>query len=100
MRLYAREPQAITNFESCRLNPDFTQAIRNDVEFYIPQICSFYLSKECTEEEADELSKFIIMACKSEFFFSHRVMFFLNTFSDNNDARIKQRINKIFVNIS
>ena len=27
-------------------------------------------------------------------------MFFLNTFSDNDDSRIKQRISKIFANIS
>lgn len=58
------------------------------------------MSKECIDEEADALSKFIIMACKTEFFFSHRVMFFLNTFSDNDDSRIKQRISKIFANIS
>ena len=89
MRLYARDPDAIQALESCRLNPDFTEAIRNDVEFYIPQLCSFYLSKECTDEEAENLCKFIIMACKTEFFFSHRVMFFLNTFSDNTDPSIK-----------
>ena len=71
MRLYAKEPEAIESLEGCRLNPDFTDSIRNDVEFYVPQLCSYYLSKECSEQEADDLSRFIIMASKSEFFFSH-----------------------------
>jgi len=100
MRLYARAQDAIQNLEGCRLNPDFTEAIRNDVEFYIPQLSSFYLSKECSDEEAEELSKFIIMACKTEFFFAHWVMFFFNTFAENADVKTKSRISKIFMNIS
>lgn len=79
MRLYAWAPNAVKKLESCRLNRDFTESIRNDLEFYIPQMLSFYLSRECNDDESEELSIFINMACKSEFFFSHRVLFFLMT---------------------
>jgi len=55
MWLYARAPNAVKKLEDCRLNRDFTETIRNDLEFYIPQLLSFYLSKECSEQESEEI---------------------------------------------
>lgn len=44
MSLYAHQDNAIENLEAnCRLNPDFASPFRNDLEFCIPQICSFLL---------------------------------------------------------
>ena len=44
MRLYAHQPDAIKDLkELCRVNPDFNSNYRNDLEFYIPQICTFFL---------------------------------------------------------
>ena len=78
------------------MNPDYTEQVRTDLEFYIPQLCSYYLK----EPQEEELAKFIILACQSSIFFSHRVMFFLSTFSDSEDAEIERRCGVIFNGIS
>jgi len=44
MKLYAHKPEAIKELQKCRINPDFTSSFRTDLEFYIPQYCSFYLN--------------------------------------------------------
>jgi len=43
MRMYAHQPGAIKDLEKCRVNPDFNSVFRDDLEFFIPQLCSFYL---------------------------------------------------------
>ena len=44
MRLYAHQTDAIKDLkELCRVNPDFNSHYRNDLEFYVPQICTFFL---------------------------------------------------------
>jgi hypothetical protein len=43
MRLYAHQREAIKDLEQCRVNPDFTSVFRDDLEFFIPQLGSFYL---------------------------------------------------------
>jgi hypothetical protein len=43
LKLYAHSPDAINELQLARVNPDFNQNIRNDLEFYIPQLCSMYL---------------------------------------------------------
>jgi hypothetical protein len=41
--LYAHQPDVISQLENQRINPDFTSQYRDDLEFYIPQLCSFFL---------------------------------------------------------
>ena len=60
--------------EGLRVNPDFTSPFRNDLEFFIPQICSFFLKGE--SQHSEELLAFILHASSANFFFSHRVWFF------------------------
>lgn len=36
LKLYAHKSGAIQELENCRINPDFSTKIRNDLEFYIP----------------------------------------------------------------
>lgn len=43
IRVYAHQAGAVQDLEQCRVNPDFTSVFRDDLEFFIPQICSFYL---------------------------------------------------------
>ena len=75
MRLYAHKNGAVQDFTStCRINPDYTSNFRNDLEFYIPQICTFLLKGDM--EDPNELFDFLIMASASEFFFAHRLWFF------------------------
>lgn len=61
----------------CRLNPDFTSSSRNDLEFYIPQLLTFLLKGEGSVADEQALFDFIVMASSADFFFAHRVLFFL-----------------------
>lgn len=74
IRLYAHQPGAIKNLEKCRINPNFRSKFRDDLEFYIPQLCSFYLKGDI--EDPMSLFNVIILASQTNFFFSHRVWFF------------------------
>lgn len=82
LRLYAHE-NCIDELKECRLNPDFTNLIgklRNDLEFYIPQLVSFFLFGNF--EHNQSLLKFILLASSSNFFFSHLVWFNFESFID------------------
>lgn len=43
MKLYAHKPESIKELLACRINPDYNSPFRNDLEFFIPQLCCFYL---------------------------------------------------------
>ncbi len=47
--------------------------LRNDLEFYIPQLVSFILYGHF--EHNQKLLKFVLLACSTSFFFSHLVWF-------------------------
>ena len=74
LKLYAHKSGAIQELENCRINPDFSTKIRNDLEFYIPQLCSIYIQGDI--EDPNDLVNLILMASKSNIFFSHRIWFF------------------------
>jgi hypothetical protein len=50
---------------------------RNDLEFFIPQLCSFYLKGNY--EKPHELYDLILLASSASFYFSHRVWFFFQS---------------------
>ena len=77
VRLYAHDPKAIKALESIRVNPDFTSQFRSDLEFFITQLCSFYVQGDF--EHPLELVNLIVMAASSSFYFSHRVWFFFQS---------------------
>lgn len=78
MRLYAHQTDAIKDLKDlCRVNPDFTSSFRNDLEFYVPQMLTFFL--RCDLEDPQQLFDFILMASSADFFFAHRVWFFLQS---------------------
>lgn len=74
IRLYAHDHNAIRMLEQVRVNPDFTSRFRSDLEFFIPQLCCFFLKGDSQDEEA--LVNLIVMASTSSFFYSHRIWFF------------------------
>jgi hypothetical protein len=74
IRLYAHDESAVKSLERVRVNPDFTSRFRNDLEFFIPQLCCFYLKGDSVVEE--EIVNLLVMAANSSFFYSHRVWFF------------------------
>lgn len=77
LRLYAHQPGAIKSLESCRINPNFSSQFRDDLEFFVPQLCSFYLKGNL--EDHKQLFDVITMASSASFFFSHRVWFFFHS---------------------
>jgi len=77
IRMYAHQAGAIKDLEKCRVNPDFRSVFRDDLEYYIPQLCSFYLKGQ--NEDPESLFNVIILASQTNFFFSHRVWFFFHS---------------------
>ncbi len=77
IRLFAHQSDAIRQLEKCRVNPDFNSVFRDDLEFFIPQIGSFYLKGDY--EEPNDLANLMVLASSTSFFFSHRVWFFFQS---------------------
>ena len=81
VNLYKNEKQAYNNLEKMRLNPDLQNKsngtiFREDLEFYVPQLCSFLINEELDESCAIRLTKVIYKACLADFYVAHRVFFF------------------------
>lgn len=74
IKLYAHQKDAIDYLQKCRVNPDFNSNLRNDLEFYVPQLCSIYMVGEIDNPE--RLSELILNSCQNSIFFSHRIWFF------------------------
>ena len=74
IRLYAHDKAAIKDLERVRVNPDFTSRFRSDLEFFIPQLCCFYLKGDSEGEE--DIVNLITLASTGSFFYSHRIWFF------------------------
>ena len=49
MRMYAHQPGAVKDLEKCRVNPDFKSQFRDDLEFYIPQLCTFSIQEDLSK---------------------------------------------------
>ena len=75
--LYSCEPTAVQELSKCRINPDLTSPVRQDLEFYIPQLISFYLQGYYPNME--QLVDLIVQACRNDFYFSHRIFFQLKS---------------------
>lgn len=103
IQLYSCEPQAVQELAKCRINPDLTSPVRLDLEFYIPQLISFYLQGYYPNME--QLVNLIVTACSSDFYFSHRIFFQLKsvTFESINDIdkadQQRKAINDVFASI-
>ena len=76
--LYTNKDGSIAALESIRLNPNLVSVnkLRNDLEFYIPQLCTFLLFGEM--KSIEEFFVFLCKVCNASFFFAHRVHWFLS----------------------
>ena len=91
--MWAHKP-VIKDLENVRINPNLIRKekinslsnviIRNDLEFYIPQLCSFIIFGE--NELVDELLSFLCKSCYCSFFFAHRVIWFLKSMLNNEEV--------------
>ena len=81
--LFSNEDNAIEALESIRLNPNLVSEnkVRNDLEFYIPQLCTFLLFGEV--KAIEEFFVFLCKVCNASFFFAHRVHWFLSAMINN-----------------
>jgi len=52
------------------------------LEFFIPQLCSFFLNPEISSSSEAQLLDLLTKACSINFFFAHRVYFFFNSCRD------------------
>jgi len=95
LKLYAKEDGVVEELEEVRLNPDFTSVFRNDLEFYIPQLCSYCLYGEGSEE----IKRFIVIASQSNLYFSHRVLFFIESL-DTDDDLVNDNVQNILFSLS
>ena len=75
--LFVNEEDSISALETIRLNPNLVSEnkLRNDLEFYIPQLCTFLLFGEV--KDIEEFFVFLCKVCNASFFFAHRVHWFL-----------------------
>ena len=100
--LFSNKDGSISALESIRLNPNLVSAnkLRNDLEFYIPQLCTFLLFGEM--KAIEEFFAFLCKVCNASFFFAHRVHWFLsamiNAAQDKKDdiINILKMINTLF----
>ena len=81
--LFSNEDNAIEDLQSIRLNPNLVSEnkLRNDLEFYIPQLCTFVLFGEV--KAIEEFFVFLCKVCNASFFFAHRVHWFLSAMINN-----------------
>ena len=78
-KLFANaDENAIEELGDFRLNPNLVSEnkLRNDLEFYIPQLCTFLLFGDI--KAIEEFFVFLCKVCNASFFFAHRVHWFLS----------------------
>lgn len=97
LQLYAHQENAVRDLEQCRINPDFNSPFRNDLEFYIPQICCIYI--EGGLEDPRDVINLILNAAKSDMFFSHRIWFFFQSliFASDEEGKVKRKASQQIV---
>lgn len=101
VQLYRHKPHANNLLVRVRLNPDIVanssgSAPRSDLEFFIPQLCSFYLNPELDSVEVEQIGEILCRACEVNFFFAHRVWFFFRSSIDYlKDIEQSERIERI-----
>ena len=85
--LFANADRAIESLENIRLNPNLVseKKLRNDLEFYIPQLCTFLLFGEV--KAIEEFFVFLCKVCNASFFFAHRVQWFLSAMINSSQEK-------------
>ncbi|OMJ79584.1 hypothetical protein SteCoe_20393 [Stentor coeruleus] len=74
--LYSQQP-AIEELKRCNISPDPKKSSREDLEFYVPQICNLLLF--IYNEDVKALLMTILYMCRESFYFAHRVLWCLNS---------------------
>jgi len=87
------DDEAIEALGDFRLNPNLVNEnkLRNDLEFYIPQLCTFLLFGDI--KAVEEFFVFLCKVCNASFFFAHRVHWFLSAMINAAEEKRENIIN-------
>ena len=96
------DDEAIAALGDFRVNPNLVSEnkLRNDLEFYIPQLCTFLLFGDI--KAIEEFFIFLCNVCNASFFFAHRVHWFLSAMINaaeekkENILNILKMVNTVF----
>ena len=94
-KLFTNEENVIEGLENLRFNPNLVSEnkLRNDLEFYIPQLCTFLLFGEV--KALEEFFVFLCRVCNTSFFFAHRVHWFLSAMINSAQDKKDDVINNL-----
>ncbi len=75
------EEHALEQLEKCRINPSFDPNLffRNDLEFIIPQLLSYFVMQN--DLSSDDLRLLLQKASMLDFYFGHLTLFYLQSLS-------------------
>ncbi len=79
--MFAGNGASINELTKWRINPDERSSTRNDIEFYIPQLCGYLIDETKPQEFRDQLFAILVQAANACFFFSHKLYFFLQAYT-------------------
>lgn len=65
---------------TCRINADYYASKRNDLEFFIPQLCSYAFDDSKPKTLRDCMIGILMEASYASFYFSHKLAFFLHSY--------------------
>ncbi|EGR33017.1 phosphatidylinositol 4-kinase, putative [Ichthyophthirius multifiliis] len=82
IRLYTSENEdnVIQMLYNCRINPNYNQneyQQRDDLLFYLPQLCNYMVFHE--ELQNEQMIEFVRIAGKIDFFFAHQLYFYMRS---------------------
>lgn len=81
--MFAGNPTSVNELTKWRVNPDEKSPIRNDIEFFIPQLCGYLIDETKPQELRDDLFEVLAEAANASFSFSHRLYFFLQAYTSD-----------------
>ena len=79
--LFAGKSKSLEQLQQCRINPDYSSPTRNDLEYYIPQLCGYLTDESKPQTLRDGLFTILMKASHANFYFSHRLYFFLQSYA-------------------
>jgi len=85
--LFAGDGKSLNEMLNCRVNP-FEGGPRNDLEFFIPQLCGYLLDTAKPKILREKLFYIMTQAANACYNFSHQLYFFLQTYTS--DLRLKR----------
>jgi len=81
LELFAGNAGSVSDLTTWRLNPDTKSVVRDDIEFFIPQLCGYLIDEKKPQELRDGLFEILVQAANANFYFSHRLFFFLQAYT-------------------